>query len=159
MKKLIHFFVIAATIHTITVKAQTIPADLPVTGNLTQPAPVITESHDTLISNMQTGNQWYFESGQIQGVTGLKSVQNPGIKIYPVPNDGLFTVSVTNFPYEAITIGVYNNMGFRILEKQDITLNGNLDETINLPSVSGGVYIVRIGNAQRQFVKRIIVNK
>jgi hypothetical protein len=92
-------------------------------------------------------------------IIGVQSMDNQGISIYPVPNDGQFTVSMSGYSNEIFTISVYNNLGIKIFEKQHIEVNGTLNQVIDLRPVPDGVYTVTMENAQKQVVKRIVVNK
>jgi hypothetical protein len=64
----------------------TISPDFSVTVNPVPPAPVITLSGDTLMSDAPAGNQWYFEGNEIPGANG---------QFYIPTQSGNYTCTVT----------------------------------------------------------------
>jgi len=92
-------------------------------------------------------------------VTGIDSHSSSAINIYPVPNDGQFTVSITSASNESFSISVYNNLGVKIYEEKNVDVNGSLQKVIDLRPVPNGVYSVIFVNSQKQVVKKIVVNK
>jgi hypothetical protein len=92
-------------------------------------------------------------------LTGIEQHSSAAIKIYPVPNDGQFNISITTDSEESFTIRVYNNLGVKIHEETKVDVNGTLQKVIDLRPVPDGVYTVIFENSQNQVVKKIIVNK
>lgn len=92
-------------------------------------------------------------------ITGI--VQNEGetINIYPVPNDGRFTVSFTGSFNEDFTITVLNNLGITIYNERNVSVNSPLKKVIDLRPVPNGVYTVIFENTRNRTVKMIVVNK
>jgi hypothetical protein len=167
--------------------------DMTVTVNPIPPAPVVTNTEDTLHSSAPEGNQWYFEGTLIAGATsqtyiatqsgyywdmvtlngcssdtsnhklivisGLDSYSSGAIIVYPVPNNGMFYVSITTASEEYLYIKVYNCLGAMIREEEKVDVKGSIQKMIDLRPVPGGVYIVIFENRQNQVVKKIIVKK
>jgi hypothetical protein len=92
-------------------------------------------------------------------VTGQAELQNASFSIYPVPNDGRFTVSVTSPVQETYTIAIYNQVGAKIYELGDVRVNGTFEKQIDLRPVATGVYSVVFLNGEHKVVKRILVNR
>lgn len=80
--------------------------------------------------------------------------------IYPIPNDGSFTVFITSQTDDVFTIEVINMLGEKIYRRTDVQLaGGKFEEQINLRgSISKGFYFVTFSNAEQKVVKKIIVN-
>ena len=91
--------------------------------------------------------------------TGINSHSSASINVYPVPNDGRFTASITASSQESFTIRVYNILGVKIYEETKVEVNGTLLKVIDLRPVPDGVYTVIFENSQNQVVKKIVVNK
>jgi hypothetical protein len=91
--------------------------------------------------------------------TGVDSHSSSAINIYPVPNDGQFSVSITTASSESFSISVYNSLGVKIYEETKVDVNGSLQKMIDLRPVPNGVYTVIFVNSQNQVVKKIIVHK
>jgi len=92
-------------------------------------------------------------------VTGMQELQNSNFSVYPVPNDGRFTVSITSPVQEVFSIEVYNQLGARIFELGDVTVNGTFEKQLDLRPVSNGIYSVVFLNSEHKVVKKVLVNK
>jgi hypothetical protein len=92
-------------------------------------------------------------------IIGIDPHSISGINVYPVPNDGHFTVSLNSASSETYTLQVYNSLGVKIFENTNIEVNGPTTKTIDLRPIPDGVYSLVIENNDHQVVKRIIINK
>ncbi|MEI7724257.1 MAG: T9SS type A sorting domain-containing protein [Bacteroidota bacterium] len=92
-------------------------------------------------------------------MVGQQELQTGNFNIYPVPNDGRFTVSMVSPSEELFTITLYNNLGVRIHEVKSIRVNGKLDQVIDIRPAATGMYTVVIRNSSCQVVKKMIVNQ
>jgi hypothetical protein len=89
--------------------------------------------------------------------TGTDELQNDHFKVYPVPCDGMFAVSITSASPESYDIVVYNLMGIKIFERSDIAVNGMSEQEIDLRPVAKGIYSVVILGSDRTVVRKVIV--
>ncbi|MEI7663311.1 MAG: T9SS type A sorting domain-containing protein, partial [Bacteroidota bacterium] len=92
-------------------------------------------------------------------MTGIEQLQGSNFNIYPVPNDGMFTVSLTSESEETFTITIFSNLGVQVREVKDIRVNGRSDQLIDLRPAASGVYMVVIRNGSSAVVKKVIINK
>jgi hypothetical protein len=92
-------------------------------------------------------------------VTGLEPHPALVINLYPIPNDGRFTVSITTSSQEDFSILVYNNMGIIIYEEDKVVVDGSLNQVIDLRPIPNGVYTVIFKTDKDHVVKRIVINK
>ena len=92
-------------------------------------------------------------------VTGQQELQNSNFNVFPVPNDGRFTVSTASPAEETFTISVYNQLGARIYELGDVMVKGTFERQIDLRPVAPGIYTVVFFNNEHKVVKKVIVNK
>jgi hypothetical protein len=99
-----------------------------------------------------TSNHWVL-------VVGIDNRSSSSVNLYPVPNDGQFTISITSASNESFSISVYNNLGVKIYEETKVEVNGSLQKVIDLRPVPNGVYSVIFENSRNQVVKKIVVNK
>ena len=90
---------------------------------------------------------------------GIHEIQNGSISIFPVPNDGLFKLSINSPSKQTFTLDVYNYLGVVIFEQKDIEVKGLSERMIDLRPVPNGVYSVVLKNSEMQMVKKIVVNK
>ncbi len=112
--------------------------------------PVVVATGDTLTSSATTGNQWFYSDTQ----TGTGN-----FNIYPVPNDGRFTVSMTSAVQENFTLTIYNNLGAQIREVKNIEVNGQFSMVVDFRPAAAGIYTVVIRNKNSRVVKKVVINK
>jgi hypothetical protein len=91
--------------------------------------------------------------------TGIEKLSSSVINIFPVPNDGRFTVTFSGSSTETFTISIFNNLGVMIFEERNVEMNGMTNRVIDLRPVPNGVYNVIFNNNQKVVVKKIVVNK
>jgi hypothetical protein len=80
------------------------------------------------------------------------------IDIYPVPNDGNFSISVSSRTETTFSLEVFNSLGSKIFSNSNIHVNGTIVTGIDLRPVSSGLYTVILRNADSQVVRKIMVN-
>lgn len=94
----------------------------------------------------------------IQGV-GINENTVAKYEVYPVPNDGLFTASLTYPVAASFNITVYNQLGVMIYQKNDILVNGTLEQHIDIRSAPAGIYTVVFANSDSKSIKKVLVIK
>lgn len=94
-------------------------------------------------------------------MVGIPEVVIGGVSIYPIPNDGRFTVSITSPYQEPFTITVFSYLGVRMLEFKDIIVKKHFDQVIDLRPAVNGVYYIVIQNKGISYncIKKVIVNQ
>ncbi len=93
---------------------------------------------------------------EIVGVPELPA--DASFVVYPVPNDGLFTASVSYPVEDTFTIAVFNQLGQKIYELKDVrTTGGKIDQQIDLRPVRSGMYSVVFTNQEHKVVKKVLI--
>lgn len=92
-------------------------------------------------------------------VTGQQELQGGNFNIFPSPNDGRFTVSMSSTSLEKFNITIYNNLGQNIFELRDVEVNGNVQQTIDLRKAGNGIYTVVFQSNNHQVTKKVLINK
>jgi hypothetical protein len=92
-------------------------------------------------------------------VTGVDESGSSQLYVYPVPNDGKFTVTYGGLVDENLTLEVYNYLGVRIYDIRVQPLQGNVQQIVDLRPVPNGVYTVVLRTDDNRVVRRILVNK
>jgi hypothetical protein len=90
---------------------------------------------------------------------GINEKEVLKMDIYPVPNDGQFSISVSSGTETTFTLEVYNIPGSKIYSKSNIHVVGTSLMNIDLGPVPGGLYNVILHNAGNQAVRKIIINR
>ncbi len=91
---------------------------------------------------------------------GQNEIPGTTCSVYPVPNDGKFTVSVRSATEETFTIQVYNLLGEKFYEMKDArTSGGTLDAEIDIRPAAKGIYSVMFLNKEYKVIRKMIVNR
>ncbi len=81
-------------------------------------------------------------------------------KVYPNPNDGMFTVDINSY-YEnvpiAIGIEVYNLLGEKIYADEIQSFKGNYKHSLNLSTLPKGIYQIVVMNDKFRRVGKVVI--
>ena len=91
-------------------------------------------------------------------MTGIGEQHGTSIQIFPVPNDGMFRVSITSPTRDTFTIQVFNNLGVIISETDKIEVKGTVEKSIDLRPAANGIYIVMVKSSTTHLLRRVIIN-
>ncbi len=92
-------------------------------------------------------------------ITGLPELQSTSFNIYPVPNDGRFTVAVTSPLHQSFTIMIYNQLGMIIYELDQLQVNGVFEKQIDLRPAPDGMYSVVFTSGSDKVVRKILIKR
>ena len=132
---------------------------------------LILNATDQVYDAIATGNGDYYVIVTINGCSsdqsnivnitniGVNDLTNGTFSIYPIPNEGRFTVSIVSPSQETFTISVYNNIGMKVYEVHNIVVNGTLDKVIDLKPIAPGIYSVVLQSSKIHVEKKILINK
>ena len=81
------------------------------------------------------------------------------VDIYPVPNDGLFNISISNGTKNTWTLEAYNNLGVKIFNKGNFIVQGNGIIPIDLRPIPPGIYTIILHGSDEQLVYKMLINK
>jgi len=81
------------------------------------------------------------------------------VEIYPVPNDGHFSISITNLSENTFSMDVFNNLGSNIFSNRNINVQGTKVTAVDLRPVPAGLYTLILRSASEQVIYKFLVNK
>jgi hypothetical protein len=122
---------------------------------------------DTIYLATLTG--WYWSQVNLNGcpsdtsnnvyvlITGMEEIGGAQFTIYPVPNDGRFTLSITSPVPNTFDEYIFNTLGQMIYERKDVRVSGRSEQQIDLRPTPPGVYTVLITTNGQKIVRRIII--
>ena len=90
---------------------------------------------------------------------GINQLTGTRLQVFPVPNDGMFTVACTWSADENLTLEVYNYLGVRIHESKIYPIQGKVERIVDLRPIPNGIYTVVLRTADDRVLRRILVNK
>jgi hypothetical protein len=82
----------------------------------------------------------------------------PGFWVYPIPNDGHFTVAISLPAEDTFDITVYNSLGIQIFELPGIVVKDRYKHVIDLrPKLPKGLYTVVFKCDDYRVVKKVLI--
>ena len=96
---------------------------------------------------------------QVLGTGVYNAKMNGSFIVYPIPNDGNFTATITIPDQQQFTIQIYNKVGQRIFEQKDVVVNREFKQKISLGAIPDGMYSLIFTNKFGQIVQKILVFK
>jgi len=81
----------------------------------------------------------------------------PAILVYPVPNDGHFTVEITLRKEETFDISFFNALGIKFFELPGVYVKDRYKKVIDLRPKPKGVYTVLFKCADYKVIKKILI--
>jgi hypothetical protein len=92
-------------------------------------------------------------------IVGNEKVEEFKVGIYPIPNDGNFTLHFTTPEHGEYSISVFNTTGTRVYFKEKVMVLGNHKSAIDLGDVPAGFYSLVITGAGKQYTRKMIISK
>ena len=87
----------------------------------------------------------------------IEKPDNIDFEIYPVPNNGVFTISQQWFKKEQVNLKVFNKLGLLVFETEMSSMKENDSRIIDIRPVPDGIYIVKLSDGSRTIAGKIMV--
>ena len=91
-------------------------------------------------------------------IEGIVSLDHNSFKVYPIPNEGKFTIEVVSLKAETYTLEVLNNLGMKVYSSE-IRVDGKYILQMDLSYLPSGVYTVTLFNTEHNDIRRIVISK
>jgi len=79
--------------------------------------------------------------------------------VYPVPNDGRFTITISSNTKRTFSLTIYDELGRIIWENAGLETMGKTEKEIDLGPVPAGLYSLILRNSEGSIFRKIIVNR
>ncbi len=125
-------------------------------------------ANEQVYTAIKTG--WYWASVSLYGCTSdtsnhvyvlFEGQQDTGVSrqfsIFPVPNNGLFTVSISFPGSKSCFIRIWDQIGTIIYRSSEVNKTADFLETIDLRPIPAGIYTVVLQTDDQWFVRKLIV--
>jgi PKD repeat protein len=90
--------------------------------------------------------------------TGINNVNIAGIEIYPNPNNGQFTLSLSSPGTSTFEVKLANAIGMIIFDKK-VVVNGVYNENVNIADMAEGVYFLSLKNDKTFMIRKVVIQK
>lgn len=92
-------------------------------------------------------------------MTGIGIPQKPDVKLFPVPNDGRFSVSIAPVENSPVTLSAYTILGVKIFSETITPTNMVVDLPVDLGNSPDGVYLLEILHGPVRIIQKVVVRK
>jgi PKD repeat protein len=79
------------------------------------------------------------------------------VSVFPNPGNGDFTLELNTAKVVVADLIITNNLGMKVYEEKDVTINGQLRKDIKLSGLSSGIYFLTLRNSGMKVVQKILV--
>lgn len=90
-------------------------------------------------------------------VDGQRELESGSFSVYPMPNDGRFTITINSTVQESFTVVAYNQLGVKIFELGDVQIFGTFEKQIDLRPVASGLYSLIFLNSSHSVMRKVLV--
>lgn len=90
---------------------------------------------------------------------GKNNYENMAYTLAPNPSNGNFNLNISGLAGNKATVSVYNIIGELVYSSDNEILNGTLVKEISLDKASKGVYVVKVSSENKDYTKKLIINK
>ncbi|MEI6456389.1 MAG: MBG domain-containing protein, partial [bacterium] len=92
-------------------------------------------------------------------ITGVVESFVSRFYLYPVPNEGIMTASITSPIVQEVDLRIYNKIGQVIFEVKDMEVDGKFEYHFDLRPIPNGVYTVILQKDKGMIIRKFVVNK
>jgi hypothetical protein len=91
--------------------------------------------------------------------SGIGELKNVSFRMYPNPNNGIFTVEFNAGQKEMLDIDVMNASGVTVYSLNSFTVSGFVTKTMDLGTLPQGTYLFRISNGKESTLRKLVIKK
>ena len=102
---------------------------------------------------------FHFVPSKFIPCAGIGELKNVNFKLYPNPNNGLFTVEFNALQKESIDISVVNQSGVTVYTLSNLEVSGSVSRNIDLGTLPQGTYFFRISNGNDSAMRKFVIQK
>ncbi len=93
-------------------------------------------------------------------LTGVSGPDASSFNLYPVPNDGHFTIEMASRGQGNYVIEITNTLGIKVYRTENFNLENAVTRQIDVQNLPNGVYYVTLTNSKNvNIVRRMVINK
>jgi hypothetical protein len=121
--------------------------------NFTTTARIMVEAADNIFYNVNAVN---FTINQ--ATASIEDLLFNGLKLYPNPTKGVFTLSLEVLNTAKLTLQLFDVRGRLIGEKEYLNTKNNFSENVFFKNTTAGLYLVKITNGSKQTTRKLMIN-
>ncbi|MBK9390238.1 MAG: VCBS repeat-containing protein [Bacteroidetes bacterium] len=111
--------------------------------------------------SISNDNDCFVFSNTIEVPTGITGIEDPdpfeGVKIYPNPTTGLFTIDMDNNIFGELSINIFSQTGSKVLSIKFDKTTEHFSSEIDLSGQSKGLYLINLSLDKFRAVRKVLV--
>ena len=84
---------------------------------------------------------------------------NQAVKVYPLPNQGRFTLEINTSTPDILSMKVYDATNAIVYQEEKIQVNGPFKNQVDLTQLSNGIYFMVLEGKTGQYFQKIMIQK
>ena len=94
----------------------------------------------------------------ISGIGILENDLKSNVRVYPNPNNGVFSITLNSDSTNDISVTIHSLLGQQVYNKSYANMQSVFYKEISLDNIQSGVYLLQISNGIDSNIKRMIIN-
>jgi len=103
------------------------------------------------------------ESGTIhitfKDCSGIGELKDVTFRMYPNPNNGIFTIELNASQKEILDINIMNTSGVTVYSLNNLEVSGFVSKKMDLGTLPDGTYLFRISNGKESTLRKLMIKK
>jgi len=91
--------------------------------------------------------------------SGIGELKNVSFRMYPNPNNGIFTIELNASQKETLDINILNTSGVTVYSLNNLEVTGFVSKKMDLGILPDGTYLFRISNGKESTLKKLVIKK
>jgi hypothetical protein len=91
--------------------------------------------------------------------SGIAEIKNVSFRVFPNPNNGIFTLELNASQKETLDVAVMNTSGVTVYSMNDFEVSGFVSKKMDLGTLPDGTYLFRISNEKESTLRKLVIKK
>jgi PKD repeat protein len=95
----------------------------------------------------------------IRSTLGMDEQTGLMLRIYPNPNNGLFTLDLSSKEHTKVAISIYNILGKIVYDERSLIIPQSTAKTLDLRKLPQGIYYLKLENDHGAIIRPVVINR
>jgi hypothetical protein len=91
--------------------------------------------------------------------SGIGELKDVSFRMYPNPNNGIFTIELNASQKETLDINIMNTSGVTVYSLNNFEVSGFVSKKMDLGTLPDGTYLFRISNGKESTLRKLVIKK
>jgi PKD repeat protein len=86
-----------------------------------------------------------------------EKAKDVSVSVYPNPSNGDFRLELNSGKEVTADLSITNNLGVKVYNEKDVTINGKTTKNLGLSGLSSGIYLLTLQNGDMKISQKILI--